>query len=74
MINIATIVARCTVPRADFFNEQSREYIEQLVKVINLSRVQELRVGRHVAVMVAQGLLLAYLRRVHCNTSLPGRS
>ena len=30
---------RPNVPRADFFNEQSREYVEQLVKVINLSRV-----------------------------------
>jgi hypothetical protein len=29
---------RPDVPRADFFNELSREYIEELVEIINLSR------------------------------------
>lgn len=32
------VATRPDVPRADFFNEQSREYIEQIVEFIKLSR------------------------------------
>ena len=32
------VAVRPDVPRADYFNEQSREYITQLVEIINFSR------------------------------------